>query len=59
MVFPTVYAHVKTIVEFITHMQYVVETCSATYFVGNLNSYISLTFPKKFQKMLTALNQNI
>jgi len=45
--------------EFMTHVQYVVETCPATYFVGNLNSDISITFPKKFRKTLTALDQNI
>jgi len=50
MAFPPVYARVKTIAEFITHVQYVVETCPATYFVGNLNSDISLTFPKNSGK---------
>jgi len=46
MAFLPAYAHVKTIGEFITHVQYVVETCSATYFVGNFNGDISLTSPK-------------
>jgi len=50
MAFPPVYARVKTIAEFITHVQYVVETCPATYFVGNLNSDIGLTFPKNSGK---------
>ena len=36
----------KTIAVFITHVQYFVETCSATYLVGNFSSNISLTFPK-------------
>jgi len=51
MAFPPVNGHVKTIAEFITHGQYVVETCPATYFMGNLNSDISLT--------LTALDQKL
>jgi len=38
--------HVKTIAVFITHVQYWVETCSATYVVGNFIGNISLTFPK-------------
>jgi len=37
---------VKTIAVFITHVQYLVETCSRTYFVGNFGSNISFTFPK-------------
>ena len=38
--------HIKTIAVFITHVQYLVETCSGTYFVGNFSSNIRLTFPK-------------
>jgi len=38
--------HLKTIAVFITHVQYLVESCSETYFVGNFRSNISLTFPK-------------
>jgi len=38
--------HVMTIVVFITHVQYLVETCSATYFMGNFSINISLSFPK-------------
>jgi len=54
MAFPPVHAHVKTIAVFITHVQYLVESCSATYFVGNFSS-ISLSFPKT----LTALDQHV
>jgi len=56
MTFPLVYANVKTIAEFITHVQYVVETGAATYFVGNLNSDINLTFPKNSGKRSLHLN---
>jgi len=38
--------HVKMIAVFITHVQYLVETCSAACFVGNFSNNISLTFPK-------------
>ena len=38
--------NVKTIVVFITHVQYLVETCSGTHFVGNFSSNVSLTFLK-------------
>ena len=41
MAFPPDYAHVKTIAVFITHVQYVAETCSATYFVVNLKVDVS------------------
>jgi len=57
MAFSPVYAHVKTIAVFITHVQYLVETCSTTYCARNFSSNISLTFPKTSKKRVLHLIQ--
>jgi len=41
---------VKTIAVFIMHVQYLVETYSATYFVGNFSSNTTLKFPHASEK---------